>query len=540
MESTLKGEDILAELLVYGYVRLSRDEDIEKDSLENQKNILKEFAFKQGFKITHIFEDDNVSGYSFDRDGLNSLLELIKRSSVDVLLVKDLSRIGRNNAKTLMFLDTLKDYDVKIISITESIDTSNDNDDMLIGIKTWFNELYIKDISKKIKASLHQKQKEGLVIMPPFGYIEDPNKAKTYIIDEEASRTINLIYKLYLDGYGDRKISKYLNEKGYKTPAKSKKDNRGHKGNLANKNSHLWMETTIKRILTNDVYLGILRCGKTKLTGIKGRKKLVSEDEHIIHEGFYPNIIDKETFDLVQQVRNNRIKKNVRAKNEKIHKYAGLLICDKCGKGFVARKLPNGGIVYRCATFHRYGSQECSSHTVNEKDLDDVIFQYLKRLKANIQKNIKELDEFMQKWNKRSEAYDNTIDRIKYQIDQLKNEIKEYSKQLAKHLVSEEIFKELVSDSNANLKTLEENLCEVGSLKEISYKASQGLIKSSELINKTIDKMILNNSQMQMFVKSIIVNETIDMGKYGKPKLRFEFELKEPFSYHLLLNKSLP
>ena len=197
----------------FGYVRLSRDEDTTKDSLENQKKILMDYAKQHGIELAYIFEDDNVSGYTFDRDGLNALRDLIDAGKVNTILVKDLSRLGRNNAKTLIFLDYLKEQGVRLIAVTENIDTRNMEDDMILGIKTWYNELYVKDISKKIRTAVRQRMKEGgLVIVPQFGYKENPEKPKTYIIDEPAAATVRKIFELYLEGYGDRKIADYLNE----------------------------------------------------------------------------------------------------------------------------------------------------------------------------------------------------------------------------------------------------------------------------------------------------------------------------------------
>lgn len=133
---------------VYGYARLSRDEDKNKESLNTQIDLIKDYAEENDFKIIKVFEDDNVSGYTYDRHALNELKELIDDGEVDVLIAKDLSRIGRNNGKTLLFLDYLEDNGVRLILTNEDYDSANDNDDM-IGIKTWFNERYIKDISKK-------------------------------------------------------------------------------------------------------------------------------------------------------------------------------------------------------------------------------------------------------------------------------------------------------------------------------------------------------------------------------------------------------
>jgi len=154
---------------------------------------------------------------------------------VDVLLTKDLSRIGRHNAKTLLFLEYLEEHDVRLILIHDNYDSSKDDDD-IIGIKTWFNEKYIKDISKKIRANLGTKQEQGgLITKIPFGYMRDPYNKHRLVVDDEASMIVKRIFKLYLDGYGGRQIANVFNDEGITTPSKYAYNKTGKKisGNIA-------------------------------------------------------------------------------------------------------------------------------------------------------------------------------------------------------------------------------------------------------------------------------------------------------------------
>ena len=143
---------------------------------------------------------------------------MIENGKVDALIAKDLSRIGRHNAKVLLFIDYLDDKNVRLMLKTDNYDSESDDDTML-GIKAWYNEMYLKDLSKKITANIRQKQKEGLVIVQHYGYMKDPADKNKLIIDEEVVGTIRLIFKMYLDGYGCNKISQYLNKHGYETPS---------------------------------------------------------------------------------------------------------------------------------------------------------------------------------------------------------------------------------------------------------------------------------------------------------------------------------
>ena len=159
------------------YYRLSRDEDQEMNSLQNQRQILIDYAEQNGHEVVGESFDDNVSGMTFNRKGLGELEDAVDEGKVELVLVKDLSRLGRHRTQTDLFIDHLRQNNVKVISVTEGIDSSNENDDLLIGFKQIFNDFYAKDISRKVKAGRRQKQKStGLIESLPLGYIADREK----------------------------------------------------------------------------------------------------------------------------------------------------------------------------------------------------------------------------------------------------------------------------------------------------------------------------------------------------------------------------
>lgn len=147
---------------VWLYYRLSRDEDAELNSLNNQRNILVEYANANNHEIVGESFDDNVSGMHFNREGINKIYEQVENKAIDAIIVKDLSRLGRHSTQTAMFIDYLREHDVRVLSVTENIDTSNEDDDLMIGFKGIFNDMYARDISKKIRAGYKQKQKTEL------------------------------------------------------------------------------------------------------------------------------------------------------------------------------------------------------------------------------------------------------------------------------------------------------------------------------------------------------------------------------------------
>ncbi len=271
------------------YYRLSRDEDEELNSLTNQRSIIAGYAEKNGFTIAGESFDDNVSGMHFDRDGIEKICEAVEQNQIDAVIVKDLSRLGRHRTQTAVFIDYLKKHDVRVISVTENIDTSNENDDLVIGMKQIINDMYAKDASRKIRSTYRQKQKEGIVIIPPFGYFKDKNTRQVVIV-EEAADTVRLIFKLYLDGYGFKQIAKKLNADGVHTPAYYQQTLLGknvpHTWPQISK-QQLWISTTIKRILENEFYAGTLICHKTRTDKINKTFRFIRNAGYLVvsHSG---------------------------------------------------------------------------------------------------------------------------------------------------------------------------------------------------------------------------------------------------------------
>lgn len=160
---------------VWLYYRLSRDEDEELNFLNNQRKIIYNFAVSNGHEVVGESFDDNVSGMHFNREGIDKIYEVVEAGKIEAIIVKDLSRLGRHRTQTVLFIDYLREHQVRVISATEGVDTFCDEDDLIIGVRGLMNDYYAKDIGKKIRAGYRQKQKDGIVIMPPFGYWRDKN-----------------------------------------------------------------------------------------------------------------------------------------------------------------------------------------------------------------------------------------------------------------------------------------------------------------------------------------------------------------------------
>ena len=245
---------------VWLYYRLSRDEDKELNSLTNQKQILVDYCNNHGYEVVGESFDDNVSGMHFDRDGIEKIYEEVEKKSIEAVVVKDLSRLGRHKTQTAIFIDYLRQHDIRVLSVTENIDTSNEDDELIVGFKGIFNDMYCRDISKKIRAGYKQKQKSGIVIIPPMGYFKDKNTGEVVIVEEQAA-IVRRIFSLYLDGYGLKAIANILNAEGIKSQGYYQKQTLGkklgyNKPEIAHR--YLWENTCVKRVLQNEFYTGTL------------------------------------------------------------------------------------------------------------------------------------------------------------------------------------------------------------------------------------------------------------------------------------------
>lgn len=505
----------------YGYARISRDEDGNKESITSQMDTIKDFAKDQGIELINIIEDNDISGYSYNRPGIIKIIELVDSGELDVLVVKDLSRIGRHNAKTLLFMEDIEDKGVKVLL------TSGNNDENFRGIQTWFNELYVKDISKKTKAALRTKQKNGEVNVTHFGYMKDRADKTKCIIDEEAAETVRLLFRLYAEGNGLNKIAKYMNEHHVETPAIRKENLYGYGWIKEWDFKHLWYGDTVKRILKDDVYIGTVRRGVTKRNKINGKKILrVAPEEQFVHEGLIPAIIDKTEFEAVNAMFIKRVKNGVRAKKNSIYKYTGLLKCGECGKNLVTiGSVSKSGrkLFYVCTTYNKYGKAYCSRHLLSHDEIDSIIFEQLEVLYQSGLLKMDNLNKSIEQRQQSNKDNGKVIDRLHTAINAKKGEMKNYSKQLAKELISEELFIEMTEESSFELEKLEQRLLEAESIQEIRDNEKEKVSSALDILKEIIDKKELTHADLVMLIDKITVYERKGEG------LDIEVEWNTPF-----------
>ena len=515
------------------YYRLSRDEDEELNSLTNQRSIIAGYAEKNGFTIAGESFDDNVSGMHFDRDGIEKICEAVEQNQIDAVIVKDLSRLGRHRTQTAVFIDYLKKHDVRVISVTENIDTSNENDDLVIGMKQIINDMYAKDASRKIRSTYRQKQKEGIVLIPPFGYFKDKNTRQVVIV-EEAADTVRLIFKLYLDGYGFKQIAKKLNADGVHTPAYYQQTLLGknvpHTWPQISK-QQLWISTTIKRILENEFYAGTLICHKTRTDKINKTFRFIPPEEQYRHENAVPAIIDRETWQQAQFLLQKRVKDRVRAApGQKIHRFTGIIECADCHSVCTARtrKLPQGGrrVEYICNTYHRYGKEYCTTHLIREEVLDDLVYKELLRVKKMAHANWEAIDALAKDWAAQKFNAERQIDRLQERISVLKNEVEQILMERIRDKAHANIYDVMLQKRDEAIQSAEQQINEYRDAQASIEARKESMRPSIDLLDAITSEGSVSDAHLRMFVNKVYLHEQ-------DGKLRVEFVLNADFQTHL-------
>ena len=411
---------------VWLYARLSNDDDPAQNSLQNQQEICRAFAEKQGWMIVGSSTDDNISGMNFSRRGLDILTAAVQAKQVDAVLVKDLSRLGRHRTQTALFIDYLRQQQVRVISATEGVDTFCEEDDLMIGVRGLMNDYYAKDIGKKIRAGYRQKQKEGLVITPPFGYWKDRNTNQV-LAHPEAAKTVQLIYALYLQGCGQKEIARRLNSLGRKTPTQIMTERLGYDSQKPHKTldgKFLWTYASVKNVLAEEAYTGVLINHRREYLG--GKVRPVNETDWLRHENFYPVIIERAVWQQVQ----TRLRQQARpaVNNRTKHRYAGLLTCRECGNVFSPMiRYWNGKcrVEYVCRGYHRNGKSYCSSHRIHEEILDKAVWNHAKKLREQYAAELKKVTQLQKQWALRKPVLDVHCLTLQKEILRLEQEVDE-------------------------------------------------------------------------------------------------------------------
>ena len=517
---------------VWLYYRLSRDEDEELNSLNNQRKIIYNFAVSNGHEVVGESFDDNVSGMHFNREGIDKIYEVVEAGKIEAIIVKDLSRLGRHRTQTALFIDYLREHDVRVLSATENIDTFNENDDLIIGFKGLVNDFYARDGSRRVRTGYRQKQKEGIVTIPPFGYFKDKNTKKVVVV-EEAAETVRLIFSAYVGGSGMKAIARTLNEQRRKTPALMQAE-------LLNKRlpntqdgilkKYLWDATMVTRILRDESYIGTLICHKSERNKINKTFRFTDPEEQFRHKNYLPMIVTREIWEQAQALLTERKEKNVRAgTNRGILRYGGLLRCKDCGRTFIGKriKLKSGErVAYVCDTYHRYGKEHCSSHMVDEETLDRLIGAEILRTRKMYEENWSRMEWLIERWTPKASTASAKISKLQEHILLLEEEVEVILMERIRDKANAERYDRMIAKREEQITEAKKQIEELQNISEMLRSRQAKLKRDISLIDDILREGKMSEAHLRMLVEKILVHEE-------DGRLDLEIRLKAPFRDHL-------
>ena len=517
---------------VWLYYRLSRDEDDELNSLTNQRKIIYEYAVTKGHEVVGESFDDNVSGMHFNREGIDKIYEVVEAGKIEAIIVKDLSRLGRHRTQTALFIDYLREHDVRVLSATENIDTFNENDDLIIGFKGLVNDFYARDGSRRVRTGYRQKQKEGIVTIPPFGYFKDKNTKKVVIV-EEAAETVRLIFTAYVGGSGMKTIARTLNEQRRKTPALMQLE-------LLNKSlpntqdvilkKYLWDATMIARILRDESYVGTLICHKSERNKINKTFRFTEPEEQFRHENYLPPIITPELWEQTQMMLAERKRLNVRAApSQEILRYSGLLRCADCGRAMFGKRihLKSGErVTYVCSTYNRYGKEHCSQHQIDESVLDRLIIDELRNTKGLYQQNWDALEHLITQWTPKAELTGVQIIKLEKKICCLEDETEAILMERIRDRANAERYDRMIQKREEEIAAAKKQIEELQNISAVLRDRQTKLKRDISMIDDILSEGTMTEAHLRMLVEKIYVQET-------DGKLSLDIQLKAPFRTHL-------
>lgn len=367
---------------VAAYIRLSNEDGDrrESESVSSQRQIIETFVnAHESMLVVDEYVDDGYTGTNFNRPEFKRLISDVEGGRINCIVVKDLSRFGRNYVQVGYYLENFFPVNgIRFIAINDGFDTLNSTDlavDFVMPIKNIFNAHYSQDIAKKVRSAFRAKQQNGEFVgaFASYGLMKDPNDKHKLIIDEAAAAVVRRIFLLYNQGLGKIAIARRLNDEKVPCPSVYKRMN-----NLQYCNSHraeyttYWTYSTIHKILTNEMYIGTMIQRRTERKVVRGKAIKTKDDEVIRVKNTHEAIIDAKTWEITQELLKHRGRQL--DFQQSVGLFAGFVKCGDCGRA-LAKVRRNKEVYYICGTYKRYSSKLCRSHSVRESILENLILQ---------------------------------------------------------------------------------------------------------------------------------------------------------------------
>lgn len=523
------------------YIRLSREDGDkeESSSVTNQREILKRYVSEQpNFFIVKEYVDDGWTGTNFDRPKFKEMIEDIEAGIIDTVITKDLSRLGRERLGVGHYTEIyFPEHNVRYIALLDNIDTYMDagmND--MAPFKGVINDMYVRDISKKIRSSLIERKKAGnfLGVTAPYGYKKDPNNKFHLSLNEKEAEVVKRVFRLYLEGNGLTKIAQILTKDGIPVPGESRNIGKTRKTALYSS----WKQTTIRRILDNRVYLGELVQFKRRKINYKSKRRItVPEEERYICKGTHEAIIDEESFNAVQNI----LRKNKSFKGTK-HDYLfkGLLYCAECGarlnitySNYALKKYGEYRYTTICYSYSRLYSDICTRHSNSIPELEEVLIKHIKEvcsryINENLQDELISMAKKQRQLELKQISNEKRLETLEQKIADIGLYIKNLYIDKVKGVVSENDYISLVSDFTKDrdnlIKEKEElikiinnqkpQIDETAKIEKLAKEFISLEKPTKQLLNELIEKITISeNKEINIYFK---FNELNEMKKIKK------------------------
>lgn len=518
------------------YCRLSRDDELQGDSnsIKNQKAILKKYADDNGFINTEFFVDDGVSGTTFDRPDFQRMIAEMESGKIGTIIVKDMSRLGRDYLKVGYYTEiAFPNAEVRFIAINNGVDSANQQDSDFTPFLNIINEWYAKDTSKKIRAVFKAKGESGkpLCTTPPFGYKKDPDDKNHWIVDEDAAKVVKYIFQLCVEGYGPTQIAHKLKDEGIFTPSYYFKSIGLYPTAIITEEPCKWSARTVANILDKQEYLGHTINFKTRRKSYKIKKKIDNDpSEWKIFKNKHEAIIDEETFNTVQRIRNGRRRRTLLGDMPLL---SGMVYCADCGSKLyqVRSKDWNHDKEYMvCATYRKRGKHNCTSHQIRNIDIEKALLYMIQQVTAFARDYEDEFVELVAK-NKNKEL-ERKIRECKKELEQSMNRVSKIDLLIQRLYednvegkISDEQFIKMTSAYENEQQTLNVRITE---LNKIIKNEQEKITNTSNFLNLVkcytnitkLDAEIIRTFIEKVYIYNV---DTIGTKKIKKIKIVFNF-----------------
>lgn len=517
------------------YCRLSREDGDNEtsDSIENQTDSLSRYANRQEWNIYDIYIDDGYTGLNMDRPDFQRLKRDIETGYINIILVKNQSRIGRDNAEVDIFLNRyLIEKRVRCIGLVDNLDNMDKTNRKSNQINGIVNEWYSEDISNNVRLAQDSLRLQGKFIgsHAPYGYIKSPEDKHKLIVDEEVRDIIVRIFDMYLNGYGYVKIAKIFNEENILSPAEHKKVFNYNRHRI--KKSH-WSYHTVRTILKNEVYSGHLVQKKTTMASYKVKKRLnIPEDKQIRVLNTHEAIIPQSKFNLVQDIISKNTYTRPTNDGKKRHMLAGLMYCKECGR---AMRYRGDSKTFDCNSYIVYGNDVCTAHRIKMDDVSEILLGEIKnisRLYVEVKKLKADHDKIIGTKKKRDNA------NVKISIKQKRlNEIDNLQKKLVekylKGKIDDDTYNKMINEYKEEEKVVSEDIENLGAERE----KLQSMITQHSDWNNVFEQYVDIKKLDRIIANKLIEKIEVSEDKDGQISIFINFKYKNPFIEDIIVYK---